>query len=107
MLHGLSVLVTGAGGGIGRGIALASAAAGAHVFVATRGSSGEGVGGEITARGHLGSWLRCDVTDRESVAAAVAAAVRTTGRLDAVVHNATSNASSQPHELASVDDSLG
>jgi NAD(P)-dependent dehydrogenase (short-subunit alcohol dehydrogenase family) len=36
----------------------------------------------------------------------VAAVLAATGRLDAVVHNATSNASSQPHELAVVDETL-
>ncbi len=105
-LDGRTVLVTGAGGGVGRGIALASAAAGAHVVVATRGDNGQTVTGEITARGHRASWVRCDVTDRDSVTAAVSAAVSETGRLDAVVHNATSAASSQPHELAQVDEAL-
>ena len=105
-LRGLTVLVTGAGGGVGRGIALASAAAGAHVFVGSRGHTGEAVTEEIAARGHLASWVRCDVTDRESVINAVSSAVSITGRLDAVVHNATSGASSQPHELAAVDESL-
>lgn len=105
-LHGLSVLVTGAGGGVGRGIALACAAAGAHVFVGTRGLNGEAVAGEIIRRGDRATWVRCDVTDRASVSDAVSAAVTSTGRLDAVVHNATSSASSQPHELAMVDAQL-
>jgi 3-oxoacyl-[acyl-carrier protein] reductase len=105
-LDGRTVLVTGAGGGVGRGIALASAAAGAHVVVATRGDNGHTVAEEITARGHRASWVRCDVTDRDSVTAAVSAALAETGRLDAVVHNATSAASSQPHELAHVDEAL-
>ena len=46
------------------------------------------------------------MTIRESVEAAVDLALATTGRLDAVVHNATSNASSQPHRLEDVDSSL-
>ena len=33
-------------------------------------------------------------------------AVTSTGRLDALVHNATSNASSRPHQLTDVDRSL-
>lgn len=105
-LGGLTVLVTGAGGGVGRGIALASAAAGAHVFVASRGNNGEVVTAEIRARGHHATWIRCDVTDRESVNNAVSTAVVATGRLDALVHNATSGASSQPHQLESVDEAL-
>jgi NAD(P)-dependent dehydrogenase (short-subunit alcohol dehydrogenase family) len=105
-LQGLTVLVTGAGGGVGRGIALACAATGAHVVVGSRGRNGEQVTGEIAGRGHRASWIPCDVTDRESVANAVSAAITVTGRLDAVVHNATSAASSQPHELAAVEDSL-
>ena len=105
-LDGLTVLVTGAGGGVGRGIALASAADGAHVLVATRSETGQAVAEEITARGQLATWVRCDVTLSRSVVDAVAQAIHTTGRLDAVVHNATSNSSSQPHQLVQVDDGL-
>jgi NAD(P)-dependent dehydrogenase (short-subunit alcohol dehydrogenase family) len=46
------------------------------------------------------------VTDRASVPNAVSTAVAATGRLDAVVHKATSGAASQPHQLESVDDAL-
>lgn len=106
ILTGLTVLVTGAGGGVGRGIALAAAAGGAHVVVAARGDNGRAVAEEITACGHSATWAQCDVTDRESVAAAVASAMSGSGRLDAIVHNATSSASSQPHQLADVTDEL-
>jgi 3-oxoacyl-[acyl-carrier protein] reductase len=100
-LDGMTALVTGSGAGVGRGIALALAAAGAHVIVATR--SETAVVEELSSRGHAATWVRCDVTDRDAVAGAVDVAVQTTGRLDAVVHNATSNSSSQPHSLADVD----
>ncbi|MFV1366185.1 SDR family oxidoreductase [Mycolicibacterium elephantis] len=105
-LEGLTAMVTGAGAGVGRGIALALAAEGAHVVVATRSDNGRDVADEIGARGHRATWARCDVTDPEAVAGAVDLAVTTTGRLDAVVHNATSNLSSQPHQLADVDRAL-
>lgn len=105
-LTGLTAMVTGAGGGVGRGIAMALAAEGAHVVVATRSETGQAVADEIGSRGHRATWARCDVTDPEAVAGAVDLAVATTGRLDAVVHNATSNMSSQPHQLAEVDRTL-
>jgi NAD(P)-dependent dehydrogenase (short-subunit alcohol dehydrogenase family) len=105
-LDGLTAMVTGAGGGVGRGIAMALAAEGAHVVVASRSETGQTVVDEITARGHRATWARCDVTDFAAVASAVDLAVTTTGRLDAVVHNATSNMSSQPHQLADVDRAL-
>lgn len=105
-LEGHTVLVTGAGAGVGRGIAMALASDGAHVIVATRSETGLAVASEITARGDAATWARCDVTDRDAVSGAVDLAVAATGRLDAVVHNATSNASSQPHDLAGVDRSL-
>ncbi|BBX03732.1 short-chain dehydrogenase [Mycolicibacterium moriokaense] len=100
-LDGHTVLVTGSGAGVGRGIALALAAEGAHVVVASRSDSG--VAGEIIARGHRATWAPCDVTAPRQVAAAVGAALSETGRLDAVVHNATSNRSSRPHRLEDVD----
>ena len=99
-----TVLVTGSGAGVGRGIAMALAAAGAHVIVASR--SDTGVAGEIAARGHRATWASCDVTAPAAVAEAVTEALTTSGRLDAVVHNATSNRSSQPHQLTSVDRQL-
>jgi 3-oxoacyl-[acyl-carrier protein] reductase len=105
-LDGHSVLITGAGGGVGRGIALAAATAGAYVVVAARGDSGDQVVAEIKARGGQAIWVRCDVTAAESVATAVALAVTTTGRLDAVIHNATSTLSSSPHQLRDVDTGL-
>ncbi|OBG91892.1 short-chain dehydrogenase [Mycobacterium sp. E3251] len=105
-LNGYTVLVTGAGGGVGRGIARALAIDGAHVFVATRSENGRSVATEIVEGGHRAGWVRCDVTVRESVVGAVEAAVNDTGRLDALIHNATCNASSQPHHLEDVDEAL-
>jgi 3-oxoacyl-[acyl-carrier protein] reductase len=100
-------LVTGAGGGVGRGIAMALAARGMHVVVTTRGrESGQAVAEDIIDRGGQATCVRCDVTARTSVVAAVAEAVAATGRLDALVHNATSGASSAPHLLADVDQGL-
>ncbi len=105
-LDGTTALVTGSGGGVGRGIAMALSANGAHVVVATRSDNGLAVVDEIVARGHRATWARCDVTNAGEVTAAVDVARATTGRLDAVVHNATSNMSSQPHQLAEVDGAL-
>lgn len=102
----MTALVTGAGAGLGRGIALALASRGAHVIVATRREPGQDVAHEITERGGVATWARCDVTERDSVVSAVEVAIATTGRLDAVIHNATSSASSRPHDLADVDQSL-
>lgn len=103
-LDGRTIIVTGSGAGVGQGIAMALASEGAHVVVAAR--SDTGVAAEITARGHRATWTRCDVTASDQVSEAVDSAVANTGRLDAVVHNATSNRSSQPHRLAAVDRQL-
>lgn len=105
-LTGRTVLVTGAAAGVGRGIALACAAAGAHVVVASRRENGLELVDAIEARGHAASWARCDVTELESVTATVDEAVARTGALHAVVHNATSIHSSQPHRLEAVDRTL-
>lgn len=103
-LDGQTVIVTGSGSGVGRGIAMALASEGAHVVVAAR--SDTGVATEITDGGHLATWTPCDVTAPDQVAQAVGTAIAVTGRLDAVVHNATSNRSSQPHRLVDVDRQL-
>lgn len=100
----MTVLVTGAGAGVGRGIAAALASDGAHVVVATRSANGDEVVRRLRADGGAATWVRCDVTDGDSVRSAVQAAVETTGRLDGVVHNATSNASSRPGRLEAAGD---
>lgn len=105
-LSGRTVLVTGGAAGVGRGIALACGDAGAHVVVASRRDNGVDVVHEIVDRGGAASWTQCDVADRDSVAASVAHAVDRTGALHAVVHNATSNHSSEPHRLEDVSAEL-
>lgn len=104
-LAGRVVLVTGAGQGVGRGLALASAAAGASVVVTARRTEAvDEVVAEIAGRGHQALGVACDVTDRDMVERAVAASVERFGRLDAVVHNATSGGSSRPSPLEDVAD---
>ena len=105
-LDGRSVVVTGGGAGVGRGIALACATAGADVIVATRDDHGRDVVAEIEARGGTGAWVRCDVTDASTITDVVDTAVERTGALHAIVHNATSNRSSEPHRLETVDMAL-
>ena len=101
-----SVVVTGAGGGVGRGVALACAAAGAFVVVASRHENGAETVDEIARRGGNAVWVHCDVTDPTTVGHAVRAATTNAGGLDAMVHNATSNRSSEPHRLEDVDRAL-
>ena len=89
LLAGKTVVVTGAGGGVGRGIALACATHGANVVIAARRTeTGDVVAGEIEARGGHARSIRCDVTQRADVEAAVAFAVDEFGALDVMVHNA-------------------
>jgi 3-oxoacyl-[acyl-carrier protein] reductase len=87
-LEGRTVLITGAGAGLGRGVALAAATGGAHVVVTSLSENGRDTTAAITEAGGVASWVECDVTRRDAVEHAVREAVRLTGRLDAVVHNA-------------------
>jgi 3-oxoacyl-[acyl-carrier protein] reductase len=97
---GQSVIITGAGGGIGKGMALAFARAGARVVVAARrASTGDEVAAQIRDEGGEAVCVRCDVTRRQDVDAAVNVAVTRFGKLDSFIHNATSASSSEKQEL--------
>ncbi|MFI7230534.1 SDR family NAD(P)-dependent oxidoreductase [Nonomuraea angiospora] len=85
-LNGLVVLVTGASSGIGEATALALSAQGARVAVGARRADrlewlARKAPGEVLA-------LELDVTDQESVRAAVAATVERFDALDVLVNNA-------------------
>lgn len=82
-------LITGAGSGLGRAIALAFAREGAAVAVADLNRAAAGrVADEITAGGGRATPLALDVSQPESVTAAVAETVAAWGRLEILVNNA-------------------
>ncbi|SDD12297.1 SDR family NAD(P)-dependent oxidoreductase [Nocardioides lianchengensis] len=83
-LEGRVALVTGGGAGIGEGIVRRFAAEGARVVVAEYDEEA----GRAAAESVDGTFVRCDVSQRDQVDAAVAAAVATYGAIDVVVNNA-------------------
>jgi 3-oxoacyl-[acyl-carrier protein] reductase len=103
-LSGKVVLVTGSGSGIGRAVAIGAAAAGASVALAVRRAetAAEAVERieELDGRAIV---VVCDLTVAGAAAGAVGEAVGRLGRLDAIVHSATSNRSSQPVALEHAD----
>ena len=105
-MEGKVVLVTGAAAGVGKGVAEAFGAAGAVVGLGVRvPAKAAEVAANVEALGGTPVVLRCDVSDGAESAAAIEALVETHGRLDALVHNAVSNRSSEPtdFETASLD----
>lgn len=97
-LEGRVAVVTGASSGIGREIALTYAREGASVVVSdirdhprTEGFEGTealSTVDAIVADGGAATFVTCDVSSAEQVAAVVSAAVDTYGRLDILVNNA-------------------
>ncbi|MBD2892200.1 2,5-dichloro-2,5-cyclohexadiene-1,4-diol dehydrogenase [Actinomadura sp. RB99] len=89
VLEGKSALITGAAQGIGAATARLFAARGARVVVAdVNEEGGKETVAAIEADGGEAVFVRADITSGADVEAAVAAAVRSFGRLDCAVNNA-------------------
>src|SRR5579862_1926790 len=88
-VQGKTVIVTGAGQGIGRGIALHLGKHGANIVVAEwKAHRMQRTVDELTALGIAALGAECDVGNRASIEAMVAATVERFGRVDALVNNA-------------------
>jgi 2-hydroxycyclohexanecarboxyl-CoA dehydrogenase len=88
-IQGKTVVVTGGGGGIGGATCRRFAKEGASVAVFDlNGDSAEKVAAAIRADGGRGEAFRCDITDRASVDAAVAATEAKLGPIEMLVNNA-------------------
>src|SRR5713226_9218224 len=86
---GRVALVTGASQGIGRACALALAEAGAQVALGARNAEKlQALAREIEAKGKKALVLSLDVSNRDSIKAAVAKALETWGKIDILVNNA-------------------
>ncbi|MBM3957575.1 MAG: glucose 1-dehydrogenase [Gemmatimonadetes bacterium] len=98
-LTGRVAFVTGGNGGIGKGIAVGFARAGAKVVIAARNpEKTRAAVAELETEGTEALGLTFDVTDRRSVAEAIAAAAERFGGLDILVNDAGTNIRSRGPE---------
>ena len=96
---GRAAFVTGGAHGIGRAVALRLAQEGAAVTVADIDmDAAQAVADEVTLAGVAALAVACDVTDRASVDASVAAAVDRFGRLDVPINVAGGGVVEPPFE---------
>ena len=88
-LQGKTIIVTGAGGGIGREACSVLAGAGANIVVTDiAGDRGRETTEALTRQGSSASFFPADLSSEKDIAALVAHAIRTFGRLDGAYNNA-------------------
>ena len=88
-LTGSVALVTGGNGGIGRAIAIGLARAGADIAIVARNEGKTAsVVAEIERLGRKAIGIRCDVTKRDNIHAAIEAVREAFGKLNILVNNA-------------------
>ena len=103
-LTGKVAIVTGGNGGIGLGIAKGLAGVNATVVVAARNEDKTVVAvRELRALGSDASGVSLDVSEEESIKAAVAEAVDRYGRLDILVNNAGTTIRNRPEDYEAAD----
>jgi NAD(P)-dependent dehydrogenase (short-subunit alcohol dehydrogenase family) len=102
-LAGRAALVTGASSGIGAAAAELLAGEGADVALLARGAGIDTVATRVASAGTRPLALRVDVTDRETLRAAVAEATSTLGKLDVVVVGAAAAAFGRFDEMPARD----
>ena len=103
-LTGRVAIVTGGNRGIGRAIALALAQHGADVAIASRDEEKTAtVVEELTALGRRALGVRCDVTRRDEIDAAVARIIQELGPPAIVVSNAGVGRAARPEDITDED----
>jgi NAD(P)-dependent dehydrogenase (short-subunit alcohol dehydrogenase family) len=102
VLHGKTVIVTGAGGGIGRASCVVLAKAGANVVVTdVVDEAGKATVAAVTAEGGRASFIKADLAEEADIASLVDKAVSTYGKLDGAFNNAGLEQCALPlHELS-------
>ena len=88
-LENKSALVTGAGSGLGRAITLEFARQGAHVFAGDRDQESVSETADLASKedGAV-TPVRCDVSDKDQIAALLSTIEKAPGKLDVLVNNA-------------------
>jgi NAD(P)-dependent dehydrogenase (short-subunit alcohol dehydrogenase family) len=102
MLKGLSILITGAGGGIGSATALVLARHGARlVLTDINEQAGEAATKAVKSAGGEAYFIAADLGSEEAIAALIKATVARLGRIDGALNNAAVEQSNKPLDMLS------